>query len=423
MLSAIILRHAQDSQYGHLGCVFYESLILSVATGSEPGFTRKEGGGRAHIQTLQSQTSVTSNLRNRTFVEQCFKPFSAALSDQGVYLKLCKELNHYISELNSQTSDREGKLYTGLNSDLQRRIKLPEADLKLTLACTAKLLEEFYPLHVIARSGVSEEQFWEKMDLEFRDWRGLAAKKLKEIFASTFLVPLEETDNYFHLKVNHMNIKRYAEMLSSANFHDDLDMVVEVHTPEGEVTGQPPFLEVGYFDPSQKHHVTTLQSSSLKVGCRGDKRDNLAEFDRLEVALPIPHPAHIAIAIYNRENDSEPIDLNDINCLRTVRATKDVPYIDLNELSSTDPSNTELSTPDNATSKSVTITSHLAIQERSFSDDAVSRLSPQPQTPKSDADDANFDEKAKTLYYEVEKDTSCVLNISDNQSDYQPDPK
>ncbi|XP_059139647.1 uncharacterized protein LOC131927817 [Physella acuta] len=356
----------------------------------------------------------------KKFVDECFKPFSASICEHGVYLQLCKETSQYISDLNIKVAEREVKLYTGLNPDLQRRIKLPEADLKLTVAYTAKLLEEFYYDHVIVRLGLSEEEFWDILELEFRDWRGFAAKKLKEIFASSFMVPLEETDNYFQLKVNHMNMKRYTEMLSSSNFHDDLDLVVELHTPEGDVNVLPPQLDVVCFDPAQQQPSSTLPSTSLRSqGCFPTSGLHCVEYDKLEVALPVPHPAHIAIAIYNRENDQEPIDMNDMNCVRIVRATKEVPYIDLNELSSIGPSNTEVSTPDNATTESITVTSHLAIQERSFSDDAVSKhcQSSSEESPLAFPESENSLEKeAKTVYYEVEKDTSCVLNLSDDKA-------
>ncbi|CAG5132948.1 unnamed protein product, partial [Candidula unifasciata] len=257
-------------------------------------------------------------------VEQCFKPFSAALSERGVYLDLCQETAEYVKILNAKVSQREVKLYTGLNPDLQRRIKLPESDLKLTLVYAAKILEEFYPEHIIKPSGLTEEQFWESKDLEFRDWKGFAAKKLKEIFTPAFLVPLEETDNYFQLKVKHLNIKRYTEMLSSANFHDDLDLVVELHTPEGDVSIQAPYLDVTYFDPRKKQNIGSLSTSTPRSqGCARKIAGQPLELDKLEVPLPIPHPANIAIAIYNRENDQDSIDLNDATCQKIVRATKE----------------------------------------------------------------------------------------------------
>jgi len=35
------------------------------------------------------------------FIDQCFRPFSAALLDDGVYKTLCKETNRYIQDVNS----------------------------------------------------------------------------------------------------------------------------------------------------------------------------------------------------------------------------------------------------------------------------------------------------------------------------------
>jgi len=37
----------------------------------------------------------------RVFIDQCFRPFSATLLDDGVYKTLCKETNRYIQAVNS----------------------------------------------------------------------------------------------------------------------------------------------------------------------------------------------------------------------------------------------------------------------------------------------------------------------------------
>ena len=37
----------------------------------------------------------------RVFIDQCFRPFSAALLDDGVYKTLCKETNRYVQAVNS----------------------------------------------------------------------------------------------------------------------------------------------------------------------------------------------------------------------------------------------------------------------------------------------------------------------------------
>ncbi|GFN98376.1 hypothetical protein PoB_002488200 [Plakobranchus ocellatus] len=449
----------------------------------------------------------------KQFVEQCFHPFSGELKEQGVYKRLCQETANYVSQLRDKVSQREVKLYTGLSGDLQRRIKLPETDLKLTIVQTAQLLEGFYPKHVIPRLAVSEEQFWDDLDLEFRDWRGFAMKKLKDIFSPTFLVPLEQTDNFFQLKVNHINIQRYADMLATVDFHDDLDIVLELHTPEGDISVQAPTLDVQHFDPKKQQSSRAYRPASIgEAGCsRKGGGQTLSDFSKLLVPLPIPHPASIAVAIYNREHDQEPIDLQDPGCQRMVKATQEVPYLHLTGArlprgarhhsqspdtpdtpDTTDPhtpdtpytpetssaghmTTTEPSTPaspDQASTESVTLTSaHLAVQEKSFSsDDGLSetvvgslgsslevqekrsarmgggdheegrskRLNVFKKSPvvgkdqgaqarlvervgshkHGGASDDGKDEGAQVLYYEVEKDTSCVLNMSDDGVPY-----
>ena len=53
------------------------------------------------------------------------------------------------------------------------------------------------------------------------------------MFSSSFLSPLEDTDTCFKLEVEHLNLRRYLEMLKSSEFRDDLDVVSAVPTPKG----------------------------------------------------------------------------------------------------------------------------------------------------------------------------------------------
>ena len=41
------------------------------------------------------------------------------------------------------------------------------------------------------------------------------------------------------IKVKHLNMTRYLEMLKSAEFRDDLDVVSAVHTPKGKYIHNP----------------------------------------------------------------------------------------------------------------------------------------------------------------------------------------
>ena len=62
---------------------------------------------------------------------------------------------------------------------------------------------------------------------------GLATQLLCEVFSSSFLSPLEDTDTCFKLEVEHLNLRRYLEMLKSSEFRDDLDVVSAVPSPKG----------------------------------------------------------------------------------------------------------------------------------------------------------------------------------------------
>ncbi|ESO83920.1 hypothetical protein LOTGIDRAFT_108137 [Lottia gigantea] len=262
----------------------------------------------------------------KKFVSNCFEPFSAEISNQGVYKKLCQETLQYSTDLRTKVDERERKLRTGLYPDFQRRIKLPEGDLKLTVLYTAKLLESFYPEHVIKRLLTTEEEYWESQHLEFRDWKGLACKKLSDIFTRYFLMPLEETDNSFELKVEHLNLSRYVDMLAKSEYHDDLYVVSHQQSPPASINVKAPYLDCGYFNPTQRlihttrfaekraetfqplqpHNNPIYTQASRKLAVKIEKRlpwkrryeGNV--FDKLEIPLPIPHPVNIAIAIYNR---------------------------------------------------------------------------------------------------------------------------
>lgn len=364
----------------------------------------------------------------RKFIKQCFKPFSADVIDDGVYKKLCVETAQYKADLISKVDLRKRRLSTGLYPDLQRRIKLPEASLKKAIIQAARMLEEFYPYHVLQRLPISEKEFWEKQQLDVNDWKGLACKKLTEIFSKNFLVPLEETDNHFELKVDHINFSRYTDMLKYAEYHDDLDLITEMHIPVADVNIRPPFLDSGFFNPNQRLIPTARWDTPRERMCPW-KQDHVPHvFDKLEIPLPVPHPASIALAIYNRENDQDPINFEDIYCQRIIKATKEVPYVDVGDPSSPELFEMEPSTPDNGTyGEPINLMSHLAQQEASyFSDDNVgggtgtnspaleSNMNASMQNSSVDEADSKEDQaEGHIVYEENERDSSCIIELRD----------
>ncbi|KAL3877445.1 hypothetical protein ACJMK2_035151 [Sinanodonta woodiana] len=351
----------------------------------------------------------------RSFVSSCFKPFSAGLITEGVFNRLKEETAEYDTHLTQKVNEKANVLRISLHPEVQGKIKLPERELKITILQTAKMLEKFYPDHVIKPSGVKEEDFWEDKLLEYKDWRGLASRMLSEIFSPSFLVPLEETDTHFQLQVNHLNLKKYVAMLNSTDFQDDLDLVTEIHTPQGDVQARAPHLDAAYFNPDQKIMPTSRFFTPRGRRFPWKPVNDEVYFDKLEIPLPIPHPAFIAVSIYNRENDQEPIDFSNVYCQQLIRAAKELPYVDIRDMEEVD---LESNTPDNGI-EPVTVISHLAEQEQSFSDDtaAVSPSSPTQPTVFFEhrinvyVDDVD-DSEGRIVYKEQEADNSCILNMA-----------
>ncbi|XP_013411124.1 uncharacterized protein LOC106174227 isoform X2 [Lingula anatina] len=242
----------------------------------------------------------------RAFTSKVFQPFSAGLVREGAFKTLSSEVEDLKRQLSQKVEERKKILRTGLTSDLQQRIKLTDRDLKLTLSQAAKLVENFYPSHVINKLRQPEDWFWEKRQLVPGDFIGLACLLLKEIFSPEFLVALEETDNIFKLKIAHLNLARYASMLGTAEIRDDLEVVIPVHLPKGEINVEAPTLDIVTFDPNAYGENYSTFVDNRRWRRKPWKRAPVAHGSgqKLEIPLPVPHPANIAIMIYNRMHGS-----------------------------------------------------------------------------------------------------------------------
>lgn len=53
-------------------------------------------------------------------------------------------------------------------------------DLKLTIKVTSVMLETFYPVHVLRRLPISEEDYWEQKNIDFRNWKGELANHVND---------------------------------------------------------------------------------------------------------------------------------------------------------------------------------------------------------------------------------------------------
>lgn len=217
-------------------------------------------------------------------------------------------------------------------------------------------------------------------------------------------------------------------MLKYAEYHDDLELITEMHIPAADVNIRPPFLDSGFFNPNQRLIPTARWDTPQERMCPWKHDHTPHVFDKLEIPLPIPHPASIALAIYNREHDQDPINFEDIYCQRIIKATKEVPYVDVGDPTSPEFFEMEPSTPDNGTyGEPINLMSHLAQQEASyFSDDNVgggtgtnspaleSNVNASMQNSSVDEADAKEEPaEGHIVYEENERDSSCIIELQD----------
>jgi hypothetical protein len=65
------------------------------------------------------------------------------------------------------------------------------------------MVENYYPEQVFSRLTPSEiRQFWDQKDQKPNNWLGLCAHLLRKEFSREFLVPLQQSDHSFLLRVN-----------------------------------------------------------------------------------------------------------------------------------------------------------------------------------------------------------------------------
>ncbi|KAB0793481.1 hypothetical protein PPYR_13101 [Photinus pyralis] len=293
----------------------------------------------AAYQIVMEQTILQPQKDFSQFVEACFGSFSTQLSKSGPYKVLEKEGQDLIAVLHEKLERRRRDLQTGLSVSIKSKIKLTTADLKIAIQQGALMLERFYPVRILPKLGCTEEQFWESRGLSAGDWAGLASLLYSELFSLDILTPLDHTDTSFRLDPDpQADLSRYTDMVHSAQLGaGGPDLLGNVYTPRGNIQVHSPYLEVSAFNPRSKWSATGKKVEknesksalgSLKEGTRisllmpWKKQLHPCMPDKLVIPLPIPHPAHIAITIYNRDSD-DPILLESETCQNILRGIEE----------------------------------------------------------------------------------------------------
>ncbi|KAG7203922.1 hypothetical protein KM043_016942 [Ampulex compressa] len=301
----------------------------------------------------ETERLITQPQRDFTqFVEACFGPFAASLAKtKDPYKSLEKEARDLVAVLHEKLDRRRKNLQTGLGVAIRSKIKLSTFDLKIVIQQGAIMLERLYPTHVFARLPVNEEDFWENKGLGIADWAGLAGLMFADIFSLDFLQPLDDSDTKFRLEPHPgVDLSRYMDMVHSTELGgiNGPDLLGAVYAPRGNIQVHSPYLEVSAFNPRAKQASNSRKSDKrcdtgglltltkfrrCTITNNGNTEGRWQPWKRqirpysaekLVIPLPIPHPAHIAVTIHNRDSE-DPIPLDSELCQNILRAIEESP--------------------------------------------------------------------------------------------------
>ena len=192
---------------------------------------------------------------------------------------------------------------------------------------------------------VSEEEFWISKGLGLGDYATLAAIMLTDVFSPDILTSIDDEDTVFKIGTSGVDLNRYTEMLCKCPPRPDLDSSLIVYAPRTNSIRVPsPYLDVSSFFPASgrsfsftKHPSKTSFSKTAMWGASISQRLSLLKSrkvvkpqeecstipglpfqNRMMVPPPIPHPAVIAVIIYNREAN-DPIVLSSVETQTVLR--------------------------------------------------------------------------------------------------------
>ncbi|RZF45449.1 hypothetical protein LSTR_LSTR009320 [Laodelphax striatellus] len=297
------------------------------------------------VKILQPQKDFSQ------FVEACFGPFSCSLARVGPYKRLEREGQDLLNCLHEKLDKRRRELQTGLAPTLRTKLRLSQLDLKICIQQGALMLERFYPSQVMSRWGdtPTEEEFWENKGLCVNDWASLASLIYADVFSLDFLTPLDDSDTKFRLEPSpQVDLSRYTDLVRGAELGAGcLDLLGPVYAPRGNIQVYSPYLDVSAFSPRHKHlspnksrdtnsscvSTTGMTGSASATQTMPNKSEEKCwmpwkrtsrpySAEKLMIPLPVPHPAHIAITIHNRDTE-DVIPLDSEICHEILRAVED----------------------------------------------------------------------------------------------------
>ena len=119
------------------------------------------------------------------------------------------------------------------------RARLSEENLKVVLNQATQIIKQNYEHIIFKYDDMTRERFFELQNMSVlnkdeSDWVLYAGEFLESIFGAGVLKPIEEIDDVFDLKVDHLNLGKYARMVAESELRDDLDVVLGRYVAERE---------------------------------------------------------------------------------------------------------------------------------------------------------------------------------------------
>ncbi|RNA21147.1 hypothetical protein BpHYR1_011891 [Brachionus plicatilis] len=168
--------------------------------------------------------------------DQLFKKYSLELnSSLEPYSSVSENVSKNVKKYEKEANKRLSHLNKIIKNHQSSKIRLSEKDLKIVVLEAAKIIKKHYLDSILNFMNKKPHALFVENNLRDDDWKGLAEIELETLFGKGFLCPLEETDYYFSLSIDHLNLAKYTDMLASSEIRDDLEKVNIKYTPKSEI--------------------------------------------------------------------------------------------------------------------------------------------------------------------------------------------
>ena len=114
-------------------------------------------------------------------------------------------------------------------------VRLNEKNLGIVIHEARQVLQFYFENVVLKYRGASVEDLFREANIDGDDWTQYTGSVLEIIFGHGILTPLEDSHDIFNLDVDHLDLGKFAEMIASSEWKDELEDVQANYTPESSI--------------------------------------------------------------------------------------------------------------------------------------------------------------------------------------------